>query len=159
VNRLLLVALLILLPAVARAQAQATCSFSSTPGASFGAYDDSSAVDTDTSTSVTVNCARNGGPANISMTLQIGPSAGSGLIASRALRFGANSLNYNLYRDAARSLVWGQTAGVDTQTIAINGIPNNGFKSGSFVIYGRIAARQNVPAGAYSDSVQITVSP
>ena len=151
--------MLILLPAVALAQAQAICSFSSTPGVTFGPYDDSSAVDTDTSTSVTVNCARNGGPANVSATLQIGPSAGSGLIANRALRSGANSLNYNLYRDAARSLVWGQTAGVDTESIGINGIPNNGSKAGSFIIYGRIPAMQSVPVGAYSDSVQITVLP
>jgi len=157
VSRFLAVLALLLLPTLALAQA--TCSFSSTPGATFGAYDDSSAVATDTSTSLVVNCLRNGGPANISVTLQLGPSAGSGQIATRALRFGANSLNYNLYRDSARSLVWGQTAGVDTGAVAINGIPNNGSKTGSFVIYGRIPALQNVPAGPYTDSVQITVSP
>ena len=139
--------------------AQTTCSISSAPAAAFGAYDDSSAVATDTTTSVVVNCLRNGGPANATITLQVGPSAGSGLVASRALRSGASSLNYNLYRDAARALVWGQTAGADSGTLTINGIPNNGSKTGTFVIYGRIPAQQNVPAGGYGDSVQITVSP
>lgn len=150
--------LLILAPSLVLAQI-ATCTFNSTPAAAFGPYDDSSALDTDTSTSVVVRCARNGGPANITVTLQIGPSAGSGQIASRAMRAGAESLGYNLYRDGGRSQVWGQTASADAGTLTINGIPNNGTKDGTFVVYGRIAARQSVAAGAYSDSVQLTVSP
>ena len=154
-----LCALLVLLaPAPVLAQS-ALCSFTSTPGAAFGPYDDALATPTDTSTSVVVNCLRNGGPANITVTLQLGPSAGSGQIANRAMRAGAESLAYNLYRDAGRSLVWGQTAGVDAGTLGINGIPNNGSKNGTFVIYGRIPAQQSVGAGAYTDSVQITVSP
>ncbi|MGH8732064.1 MAG: Csu type fimbrial protein, partial [Burkholderiales bacterium] len=119
----------------------------------------SSAIPTDTTTSVVVRCARSGGPGNVTVTLQIGPSAGSGQIASRAMRAGAESLGYNLYRDAARSLVWGQTAGVDAGTLAINGIPNNGTKDGTFVVYGRIPARQSVAAGSYTDTVQLTISP
>ena len=125
---------------------------------SFGAYNDSAAAPTDAATSIVVNCARNGGPATATVTLQIGPSANSGLITTRSMRSGANAMNYNLYRDSGRSQIWGQTSGVDTASISVT-MPNNGSNNGTFVIYGRIPALQNVPVGAYSDSVQITVAP
>lgn len=125
----------------------------------FGAYDDATGAATNSTTSLVVRCARNGGPASVAVTLQLGPSASSGSIAARQMRSGANAMNYNLYRDAARSQVWGQTAGVDAVTLTINGIPNNGSRDGTFTVYGAIPARQNVPAGSYTDSVQLTVSP
>jgi len=140
------------------ANAATTCAFSSTPGMSFGAYDDSSAATTDAATSIVVICSRNGGPTPTAVVLQVGPSANSGLIATRTMRSGANSMNYNLYRDSGRSQVWGQTSGVDTGSISLT-VPNNGSANGTLVIYGRIPALQNVPAGTYSDSVQITVTP
>lgn len=155
-SRLLLV-LLALAPSVAGAAA--ACNFTSTPGMGFGAYDDSSAANDDSTTSIVVQCFRVGGPADVTVTLQLGPSATSGTIASRQMASGANRLNYNLYRDSGRSQVWGQTSGVDAGTITITGIPNFGNRSGTFVIYGRLPAQQNIPAGAYSDSVQLTVSP
>jgi spore coat protein U-like protein len=151
-----LIVLLVLVPAVA--SAATTCSFSSTPGMAFGAYDDSSATPTDATTSIVVSCARTGGPTPVNATLQIGTSAGSGLIATRSMRSGANVMNYNLYRDSGRTQVWGQTSGVDTSSISIT-VPNNNSASGTLVIYGRIPALQNVPVGPYSDSVQITISP
>jgi spore coat protein U-like protein len=157
VTRTLIAFLLFVVPALACAQT--ACTFSSTPGVAFGMYDDSSAAPTDTATSVVASCARNGGPANVSMTLQIGPSATSGQVATRQMRSGTSLMNYNLYRDAGRTAVWGQTSGVDTMTIAVNGIPNNGARSETFVIYGRISALQNVAAGAYSDSATLTVMP
>lgn len=150
-------ALFILAPSLA--SAQVNCAFSSTPGAAFGAYDDAAPAAADTATAVVVRCLRNGGPANVTLTLQIGASAGSGQVASRAMSAGAERLTYNLYRDASRAAVWGQTAGVDTVSIALNGIPNNGSKDATFVVYGRIPAQQTVAAGAYADSVQLTIAP
>lgn len=152
--------ILVLLLALASggAHAATTCVFSSTPGMNFGAYSDSSASPTDATTSIVVNCSRNGGPTPTTVVLQVGPSANSGLITTRTMRSGANTMNYNLYRDSGRSQVWGQTSGVDTGSISLT-VPNNSSANGTLVIYGRIPALQNVPAGAYSDSVQITVSP
>ena len=140
------------------AGAATTCAFSSTPGMSFGAYADASASPTDAATSIVVVCSRNGGPTPTTVVLQAGPSANSGLIATRQMRSGTNLMNYNLYRDSGRSQVWGQTSGVDTGSISLT-VPNNGSANGTLVIYGRIPALQNVPAGAYGDSVQITVTP
>jgi len=156
VTKRILTFLLCLAPAFGNAAT--TCTFTSTPGMSFGAYDDSSPSATDASTSIVVSCARNGGPTPVSATLHIGPSAGSGLIATRSMRSGANIMNYNLYRDAGRTQVWGQTTGVDTSSASIV-VPNNGSQTGTLVIYGRVPALQNVPAGTYSDSMQITISP
>ena len=149
--------LLLLAPSVAGAVI--TCTFSSTPGLSFGAYDDSSPVSTDINTSVVVRCTRGHGTNSASVVLQLGPSATSGTIATRQMASGANRMNYNLYRDAGRSQVWGQTAGTDTVQIDTGNIANFASVDVAFTIYGRIPALQNVNAGAYSDSVQLTVSP
>ena len=141
------------------AGAATTCRFSSTPGMAFGTYDDAAAAPSDSTTSVVVRCFRAGGPSSAAVTLQIGPSGNSGLIATRRLRAAASLMDYNLYRDAARSSVWGQTSGVDAVTVELTGIPNFGSRTATFVIYGRIPALQNVGPGAYSDSVRLTVMP
>jgi spore coat protein U-like protein len=156
VSRLLLA---LLLAAPSLAHAVITCSFSSTPGMAFGAYDDASAVATDSSSSVVVRCIRILGTNNANVVLQLGPSASSGTVATRQMASGANRMNYNLYRDAGRSQVWGQTSGTDTVTINTGNIGNGQSTDVTFTIFGRVPALQNVAPGAYSDSVQMTVSP
>lgn len=153
----LALALLLLAPSVAGAVI--TCSFSSTPGLSFGAYSDASATPTDMSTSVVVRCTRALGANNANVVLQVGPSATSGTIATRQMASGANRMNYNLYRDAGRSQAWGQTSGVDTMQINTGNLGNGASVDVTFTIFGRIPALQNVNAGTYNDSVQMTVSP
>jgi spore coat protein U-like protein len=67
---------------------------------------------------------------------------------------GANLLNYAVYTDSARSTVWGDGGAGATATI-------DGTGSGtaqSTTIYGRIPAGQTVPAGSYSDTVNVTVT-
>lgn len=150
-------ALVLLAPSLAHALI--TCTFSSTPGMTFGAYDDSSAAATDTATSVVVRCTRVLGANSASVVLQLGPSATSGTIATRQMASGANRMNYNLYRDAGRSQVWGQTSGVDTVTLDTGNMGNGQSNDVAFTVFGRIPALQNVAPGAYSDSVQLTVSP
>lgn len=124
----------------------------------FGLYDDSSAAPTDSTTSVSVRCTRTGGPQNVSVTLGLGASANSGQTIVRRLRAGAESLDYNLFRDSGRSAVWGPTAGVDASTMTLS-VANNASQDATFVIYGRIPALQNAAVGLYSDSVPITLLP
>ena len=150
---------LLLLLAPSAAGAVITCTFSSTPGMSFGPYNDSSAVATDSATPIVVRCSRVLGTNNADVVLQLGPSATSGTIATRQMGSGANRMNYNLYRDAARSQVWGQTSGVDTGQLNTGNIGNGSSVNVTFTVFGRIPALQNVSSGAYSDSVQLTVSP
>jgi spore coat protein U-like protein len=138
-----------------------TCTFTSVPGVAFGNYDDSSATPTDGTSLVTVSCSRAGGPNSVTLTVSIGTSANTGLVSSRAMKNTASAvlLNYNLYRDTARTQVWGVTAGTNTVSATLTGIPNGGSQSTSLNIYGRIAALQNATVGNYADSVAITVSP
>jgi spore coat protein U-like protein len=156
VNKRVLVLLLAFM--ASPTEAFITCQFNSTPALAFGAYDDSSGVATNGATTVVVRCTRIGGANSANVTVQIGPGQWGG-VPARQMRSGANPMNYNLYRDAARTLVWGQTAGVDALTLNVGPISNGASLDANFTIYGRIPALQNVPAGTYTDSVQLTVSP
>jgi spore coat protein U-like protein len=67
---------------------------------------------------------------------------------------GASNLTYQLYSDAARTMIWGDgTAGTVTVSahVASNGTQNN-------TVYGRIPALQGVRPGAYTDTITVTVT-
>jgi spore coat protein U-like protein len=60
-----------------------------------------------------------------------------------------NKLAYQLYRDSARSKVWG------TGSNALTFTPSSA--SGTLVVYGTIPGGQSVPVGTYSDTVLVTI--
>jgi spore coat protein U-like protein len=84
----------------------------------------------------------------------IGLSAGTGAGATVNNRKmtgpAASLLNYGLFRDAARSSHWGNTT--DTQSGTGNGAAQ------PFTVFGRITASQFVQAGAYSDTITVTLT-
>lgn len=98
-------------------------------------------------TTVTVTCA-------LGDTYTIGMNAGanrSGQQRRMARVPGPVSyLNYSLYRDAARTQEWGDT-GVNRLDAVGTGAAQ------SFPVYGTLAGGQSVPAGAYIDTVTVTV--
>lgn len=124
----------------------ASCSISTT-AISFGSYDVFSNAPTDTTGSVTVNCAPVSTPYTIALE-----SGLHGPMNNRAMQSAISNkkLRYNLYIDAAHSTIWG------------NGTANtavvNGNTSATVNVYGRIPPEQNVDIGAYSDSVTVTVT-
>ena len=125
----------------------------------FGSYDVFNPASLDTHTTVTVTCSRDGGPQNIDVTIAIGPGAHGGSTASRKMKMpGGDLLDYNLFRDAGRTSVWGQVPGLDafTQTLAV---PNKSSTQLSVMIFGRIPAGQDVLKGMYADNVVLTVMP
>jgi spore coat protein U-like protein len=126
---------------------------------SLGTYDSFQDTDLDSSGTFVVSCFRFGGVATQPITVGIGPSTVSGTIASRQMRLvaGADLLSYNLYRDAGRSLVWGDTIGTHTltQNLTAGNLASN---SVTFTIFGRINSRQDVRAGTYNDSLTVTVT-
>jgi len=66
---------------------------------------------------------------------------------------GSDYLAYELYKDASRSAVWGDS-GADLFTP-----PSSPGASGtSYNVYGRVAAGQDVAEGAYDDTVVVTVN-
>jgi spore coat protein U-like protein len=156
VNRFLFALLLAFIADGAVAQVT-TCSASNT-SLSLGSYPSFNATAVDSSGTFIVTCSRSGGPGSTNVTVGFGPSFNSGSISTRQLKLtsGSDLLSYNLYRDATRLAVWGQTAGVDTVTQSIN-LANNTSGTLTFNIFGRINALQDVRAGIFNDQLTITV--
>jgi spore coat protein U-like protein len=109
----------------------------------FGSYDALSSQSVDSVGGVMVTCDAF---ASYSVTL----SPGRGTFGARELQSASDVLYYNLYTDALRTFIWGDGA---VGTVLVNG---SGTTS-SQVIYGRIPARQNVPAGVYTDVLTVTL--
>jgi spore coat protein U-like protein len=76
--------------------------------------------------------------------------------AGRTLRNGTNSLVYNLYTNAARTQIWGN--GTDSSLRVTQSFAGLLLVDRTIPVYGRIPARQNVRAGAYSDTIIVTVT-
>ncbi|MDB5699793.1 MAG: Spore coat protein, partial [Alphaproteobacteria bacterium] len=67
---------------------------------------------------------------------------------------GANTLNYVLYKDSARTSIWGD--GV-APTASITGTGTGAAQANT--IYGRVPGSQGtVPIGSYADTVTVTIS-
>jgi len=148
-----LLAIGIAAPSPALACTLCSCTATAT-NIAFGSYDPTSSTPSDTSGMVTVNCT---GLISLFGSVDIASSAGSsGNAAQRTLRQGTNTLNYNLYVNGARTIVFGDgSAGTQKITTPLNGLL---FFGQSAFIYGRIPARQWARAGIYSDAVVITIT-
>jgi spore coat protein U-like protein len=70
----------------------------------------------------------------------------------RVMDSGANKLNYNLYINAGRSLVWGDHSGSSQMMSAA------GNRDTRLDIFGQIPALQDVAIGPYTDSIIATVN-
>jgi spore coat protein U-like protein len=75
---------------------------------------------------------------------------------------GASSLSYNLYKSATRdaSSVWGDGTG-GSMTVS-GSLPTltagSPTQTSTHAIYGRIPARQDIPVGAYTATVILTMT-
>jgi spore coat protein U-like protein len=89
-------------------------------------------------------------------TYNVGLSAGGGAGATTTVRQmtgpAAATINYALYRDTARTLLWGVTIGTDTLAGTGNGNVQN------LTVYGRVPPQVTPAAGVYTDTVAITVT-
>ncbi|HET7085769.1 MAG TPA: spore coat U domain-containing protein [Rhizomicrobium sp.] len=65
---------------------------------------------------------------------------------------GVAPLNYGLFQDAAHTINWGNTPGVDT--VAGTGTGTNQ----TFSVFGQIPAGQGPSPGAYSDTITVTLT-
>jgi spore coat protein U-like protein len=156
VSRSLLAALLLLAPLAAGA---AACRIQAGSGLSFGTYDILSPAPRDSQSTVTVICDGTGTPQTVSLMLRVGPGANAaspGLRRMRNTGGSTSTLSYGVYRDAARSSVWGTSTGIDTLGAAL-AVPASGSASASFTLYGRIPPGQDAHVGTYGDAVQVTI--
>lgn len=134
-----------------RAEAM-VCSFTTVVGVAFGSYNVYSSANVDAAGSMTYVC--NTGVASF-VTIDISTGS-SGVYTTRTLANGASSLNYNLYAAAARTgNPWGNGTGNTTHygpVLVVLGA------AATIDVYGRIPGSQNVAAGAYSDTVVLTIN-
>jgi spore coat protein U-like protein len=134
---------------LAKAASAATCSFGAVVGVAFGSYNVFSGGAVDSAGSLTYRC--DDVFTNITIQLSRGSSS---TFQPRTLIQGAHQLAYNLYLEPSRSTVWGDgnsgtgqygpTVPPDGSDVVLN-------------VYGRIPSQQNVHAGAYSDTVVVTI--
>ena len=144
-KRSVLISFLIPLAFALTAQQGHACTLNVT-GVNFGSYDVFSNSALDSTGNIDVNC-----PSGVGYSIAL--TAGGGTYTQRIMNSGGHSLNYNLYTDANRAVVWGDAV---SGTVTVNG---TGISVNvNHAVYGRIPARQNVRAGSYSDIVIVELT-
>ena len=134
-------------PAVATA---GSCTVNSVLPVAFGGYDFFDSAPVRSTGAISFECSDLAPSDTVRIDLD-GGSARS--FAPRTLVRGAFKLAYNLYLDAAQSLVWGDGTGGSTFYGPVQ--PGNGINT--VILYGKIPAGQAVGAGGYTDTITITV--
>jgi spore coat protein U-like protein len=129
---------------------EAACSLSSTSMV-FGTYDVLVATPLDTTGSVVYRCTQR--DHNIMITLDRG---GAASFATRRMVKGSDQLLYNIYLDAARTVIWGDGSGGTQAFFARNPQGNN--QDLTVPIFGRVPARQDLGVGAYTDTIIVTLN-
>lgn len=138
------------------AQAQG-CSFSAT-NVNFGTVDTLGSGATDISGTITVNCsALLGLLSSVTGSIHVGEGSGGGNGSARQMTSAttATDLNYQLYKDSARSVVlgsdyWGHGETIDISAFAVLII---GSGSANIPFYGRVfGAQHGVAPGSYQSN-------
>ncbi|HWP56552.1 MAG TPA: spore coat U domain-containing protein [Candidatus Acidoferrales bacterium] len=127
--------------------ALAACTIS-TQAINFGSYDVLSLTPRDSTGRVTYRCDRRD-PITISLD-----RGGAATFNARRMLKGAEALNYNLFLDAARTLIWGDGSG--GTTVHSNPAPPRN-QNVTVTVFGRIPAGQDVSAGTYTNTVTATI--
>jgi spore coat protein U-like protein len=132
------------------ASVAAVCTITTSPVA-FGPYDPVvTNVATDLTAAGSVNVACTKGTAS---TIDLG-NGGNLAAGSRRMASGSDFLGYALYKDAARTQVWGTgmaggtTSAYNAATKALTAVP----------VYGTVPQNQDVAAGNYADVVLATIN-
>jgi spore coat protein U-like protein len=122
----------------------------------FGAYNTINNLDI--AVDFTVSCSKTtSGTENVNVVVSF--SSGSGTFVTRTMSNGISTLNYNLYKDPARTQVRGDGSGATatgTASFTLTNAQPSGSASGT--IYGRVFGGQDVTAGNYSTTAPITVT-
>jgi spore coat protein U-like protein len=103
----------------------------------------------DQQTTIGVQCT-NGTP----FAIGLNQGANGSSVSDRKMKSttGADTIAYQLFRDAARSQNWGSTQGTDT----LAGVGTG--SSQTVTVYGRVPAQAAVATGSYSDVITVTVN-
>lgn len=139
-----------------------SCNVTAT-GVAFGVYNPLTGTDLNSTGNINFSCTRTGLldlTPGVSYSIQPGPG-NSGTYVPRRMSSGANTMNYNLYRDAARTLIWGDGTGGSSAQGGNVSFPllnlSSVTRDNDHTIYGRIFGGQNVAVGSYTDTISVTV--
>jgi spore coat protein U-like protein len=116
----------------------------------FGTYNPGGASALTGSSTVSVYCT-----SGSAYTAALSVGSGGGTFAARTLSSGTDTLNFNLFRDAAYSQIWGDGT-ASTYTVAGTGAGL--LTANTLTVYGQIPLSQDKPAGVYSSIITVTVS-
>ncbi|MDQ6799482.1 MAG: spore coat U domain-containing protein [Acidobacteriota bacterium] len=117
----------------------------------FGSYEPvvaNAALPLDSTATINVYCT-SGTTGSVALDNGSNFSAGKRQLKSAAGVF----MTYEIYKDSGRTTVW-NAVGINSATSANKAVP----LGGGFIAYGRIAAGQDIQAGAYNDTLQATVT-
>ena len=128
--------------------AEASCSTFTITGVSFGTYNVFTAGATDSTGDIKYKCTA-GQPISITLSKGAAPT-----FTPRTLLKGSETLDYNLFMDASRSVIWGD--GTSPTSFYSDSNPPNG--NVQVTIFARIPAGQDVTAGSYTDTVLATIN-
>jgi spore coat protein U-like protein len=104
----------------------------------------------DVNTTVDVVCS---GANPVSLAFNAGTGSGS-TIPARLMNSGANTVSYNLYREAGRTTVLGNTAGTNTIDFTSTGSGSTDVAD----VFGRVPAQAAKPNGTYQSTVTATLT-
>jgi len=125
----------------------ASCTIAVSTDLAFGDYDPivvNKTTPKDVDGGIDTTCSNGSTPV---ITLSLGDNAAG---AVRNMSDGTNDLSYEIYTENTYTTVWDNTTGLT--------LPAGTGVLVTTPVYGRIAAGQNVPVGAYSDVVVATVT-
>lgn len=128
----------------------ALCTVTTTP-VNFGSYNPILATATDSTGTIDVFCDVR----SMGVITSIGVSPNSLGFNPRQMAFGLELLNYNVYTNKQRTIIWGDgTGGTVTES---NNVPAG--KTKSMTVYGRIPPGEDVPVGGpYIDTLTVTIT-
>lgn len=134
--------------------ASALCTVSTTP-ITFVNYDVFSPAPLNTTATVTVSCDQ---APPVDVTLSLGPSPTAGGFIPRMMRpaFGPDRMNYNIYTDAAGTVIFGDGTG-GTSTIFLKNVKKT--SPVSVTLYGIIPPLQDLAIGSYGENLTLTFTP
>jgi spore coat protein U-like protein len=123
----------------------------STAALAFGSYDPvvaHASTNLDGTGTVIVACTK-----GASSTIGLGLGSNASGSTRRMTDGSSNYLTYELYSDAGRTTLWGNSGG---DLYNPGAAPSKTARN--FTVYGRVTSNQDVPAGSYNDTVVATVN-
>lgn len=133
---------------------QCACTVSAT-GMSFGRYNPLAPSSTDDTGDIRISCG--GGAGSVAYTIQLSPGIYSSGFRPRRMGNGNSRLAYNLYTNAAHTIVWGDGSGGTGIVSGLLDVSGAGA-SREHIVYGRIPTGQTAAGvGSYNDVVMFTI--